>query len=133
MKTGQFGHSRRFRPLALAFAGLVATAGVATAADSLRQTVSGKTIVFRISGVDVPITYRANGSMSGKVVGFIAKVVSNEPTSDRGKWWVKNGKLCQRWRHWSEGKTYCYTVKTNGNTVAWQRNDGRSGTAQIGG
>jgi hypothetical protein len=32
-----------------------------------------------------------------------------------------------------DGKTYCYRLTRGGATVRWVRNDGRSGTARIGG
>ena len=32
-----------------------------------------------------------------------------------------------------DGKTYCYRLTRDGLAVRWVRNDGRSGTARIGG
>jgi hypothetical protein len=32
-----------------------------------------------------------------------------------------------------EGKSYCYKFTLKGKSVRWVRNDGRSGTARIGG
>ena len=32
-----------------------------------------------------------------------------------------------------DGKSYCYKLTQNGSSVQWVRNDGRSGTARIGG
>jgi hypothetical protein len=32
-----------------------------------------------------------------------------------------------------EGKSYCYKFTIKGKSVRWVRNDGRSGTARIGG
>src|SRR5262249_26619538 len=53
--------------------------------------------------------------------------------SDHGKWWVADDQLCQQWSSWMDGKSYCYKLTRNGSTVQWVRNDGRSGTARIGG
>jgi hypothetical protein len=32
-----------------------------------------------------------------------------------------------------EGKSYCFKLTRQGNTVQWSRNDGHTGTARIGG
>jgi hypothetical protein len=32
-----------------------------------------------------------------------------------------------------DGRSYCYKLTLTGNKVTWMRNDGRSGTARIGG
>ena len=54
-------------------------------------------------------------------------------SSDNGKWWVENDQLCQKWTSWMDGKQYCYKLTQQGASVRWVRNDGRSGTARIGG
>ena len=116
---------------------LVATASLAAptqlAGDALRQAVSGKTVYLNISGFELPINYAANGRMSGKMSTVAASFSRGDGAQDRGKWWVANDQLCQQWTSWMDGKAYCYRLTRDGATVRWVRNDGRSGTARIGG
>jgi hypothetical protein len=120
-------------------AGLVlpATASLAEpaqlAGDELRQAISGKTVYLNISGFELPISYAANGRMSGKMSTVAASFSRGDGAQDRGKWWVADDQLCQQWTSWMDGKTYCYRLTRDGSTVRWVRNDGRSGTARIGG
>jgi hypothetical protein len=116
---------------------LPATASLAApaqlAGDELRQAVSGKTVYLNISGFELPINYAANGRMSGKMSTVAASFSRGDGAQDRGKWWVANDQLCQQWTSWMDGKAYCYRLTRDGATVRWVRNDGRSGTARIGG
>jgi hypothetical protein len=138
---GQFkdeGEAMKFGAWVVA-AGLAlpATASVAEpaqlAGDELRQAVSGKTVYLNISGFELPINYAANGRMSGKMSTVAASFSRGDGAQDRGKWWVANDQLCQQWTSWMDGKAYCYRLTRDGATVRWVRNDGRSGTARIGG
>lgn len=99
----------------------------------LRKAVIGKTVVLRTDGVDVPIVYRGNGTMRGRLKAFAAAFAGPAKASDSGKWWIANNQLCQRWNKWLDGKSYCYTLTLKGKQVQWRRNDGRSGTARIAG
>jgi len=116
---------------------LPATASLAEpaslAGDELRKAVSGKTVYLNISGFDLPIRYAVNGRMSGKMSAVAASFSRGDGAQDRGKWWVAGDQLCQQWSSWMEGKSYCYRLTRNGASVHWVRNDGRSGTARIGG
>jgi len=103
------------------------------AGDELRQAISGKTVFLNISGFELPIRYAANGRMSGKMSTVAASFSRGDGAQDRGKWWVAGDQLCQQWSSWMEGKSYCYRLTRDGSTVYWARNDGRSGTARIGG
>lgn len=103
------------------------------AGDELRQAISGKTVFLNISGFELPIRYAANGRMSGKMSTVAASFSRGDGAQDRGKWWVAGDQLCQQWTSWMEGKAYCYRLTREGSTVHWARNDGRSGTARIGG
>jgi hypothetical protein len=116
---------------------LAATAALAEpsqlAGDELRRAISGKTVYLNISGFELPINYAANGRMSGKMSTVAASFSRGDGSQDRGKWWVADDQLCQKWTSWMDGKTYCYKLTREGSTVRWVRNDGRSGTARIGG
>jgi hypothetical protein len=103
------------------------------AGDELRQAISGKTVFLNISGFELPIRYATNGRMSGKMSTVAASFSRGDGAQDRGKWWVAGDQLCQQWTSWMDGKAYCYRLTRDGSTVHWARNDGRSGTARIGG
>jgi hypothetical protein len=101
--------------------------------DELRQAISGKTVFLNISGFELPIRYAANGRMSGKMSTVAASLSRGDGAQDHGKWWVASDQLCQQWVSWMDGKSYCYRLTREGASVHWVRNDGRSGTARIGG
>jgi hypothetical protein len=101
--------------------------------DELKKAISGKTVFLNISGFELPITYAANGRMTGKMGTIAASFSRGDGAQDRGKWWVAGDQLCQQWTSWMDGKQYCYRLSREGATVRWTRNDGRSGTARIGG
>ena len=101
--------------------------------NTLRQAIIGKTVFLNISGFELPIRYAANGRMSGKMSAVAASFSRGDGAQDRGKWWVAGDQLCQQWSSWMDGKSYCYRLTRDGATVQWVRNDGRSGTARIGG
>ena len=101
--------------------------------DEMKKAISGKTVFLNISGFELPITYAANGRMMGKMGTIAASFSRGDGAQDRGKWWVAGDQLCQQWTSWMDGKQYCYRLSREGATVRWTRNDGRSGTARIGG
>lgn len=121
---------------------VAALAGFATSAqaggaghlkgEELRKVVTGKTVYLNSSGVVLPIVFRSNGTMSGKLEAFTASMAGSSPT-DTGRWWIASDQLCQKWNRWLSGKSYCFKVRKQGQMVTWVRNDGRSGTARIGG
>ncbi|MGH6734516.1 MAG: hypothetical protein ACRECX_00335 [Methyloceanibacter sp.] len=103
------------------------------AGDELRKAISGKTVYLNISGFELPIRYASNGRMSGKMGTVAASFSKGDGASNSGKWWVADDQLCQKWTSWMDGKQYCYRLTRQGAAVRWVRNDGRSGTARIGG
>jgi hypothetical protein len=106
---------------------------ISLAGDELRQALSGKTVYLNVSGFELPIRYSSNGRMSGTIGAVTASFGRGDGASDRGKWWVANDQLCQKWTSWMDGQSYCYRLTRDGNIVQWISNDGRSGTARIGG
>ncbi len=117
----------------LALAAALAAEPASLSGDELRKVVSGKTVYLTISGFELPIRYSPSGSMEGSMGVVAASLARGDGASDRGKWWISGNQLCQRWTSWMEGKSYCYTLTRQGNSVRWLRDDGRSGTARIGG
>src|SRR5262249_12879425 len=79
-------------------------------------------------GVAIPITYHANGLMSGKA-GVLEYFLGAQV--DRGRWWVSDGKLCQKWFKWLDAQPSCMRLRRDGDKVSWRRDDGLSGTATI--
>jgi hypothetical protein len=118
---------------ALALGAALAAEPASLSGDELRKAVSGKTVYLTISGFELPIRYSPSGSMEGSMGVVAASLARGDGASDRGKWWISGNQLCQRWTSWMEGKSYCYTLTRQGNSVHWLRDDGRSGTARIGG
>jgi hypothetical protein len=110
-----------------------ATDEISLAGDELREAIVGKTVYLNVSGFELPIRYLANGRMRGSMGTVAASFSRGDGSSDSGKWWVENDQLCQKWISWMDGKSYCYKLTRNGDNVTWVRNDGRSGTARIGG
>jgi hypothetical protein len=119
--------------IALPATAALSAESVTLAGDELRQAISGKTVYLKISGFELPINYASNGRMTGKMGTVAASFSRGDGASDSGKWWVQDDQLCQKWTSWMDGKQYCYKLSRNGSSVRWVRNDGRSGTARIGG
>jgi len=96
--------------------------------DTLKKAVSGRTVRLATPLGALPIRFRMDGTMSGTAGELAAYTGSAE---DSGRWWVNSEKLCQRWRTWLNGQTYCFTLRQEGRLVHWVRNDGLSGKATI--
>jgi len=136
----QYGEVMKTTGALLLAAGLTLTANSALGAESgklvgdeLKQAIVGKTVYLNVSGFELPIRYAANGRMTGKMGTVAASLSRGDGASDSGKWWVADDQLCQKWTSWMDSKQYCYKLTRKGATVRWVRNDGRSGTARIGG
>ena len=100
--------------------------------ENLRKTISGHTVMLNTGmGFEVPISYRSNGSMSGRVQAFAAALAGESRPQDSGRWWVTEKQLCQRWSNWLDRKTYCFDLVRKGTTIYWRSNDGYSGSARI--
>jgi hypothetical protein len=102
---------------------------VALRGEALKQALAGKTVHLDTPfGVAIPITFHGNGLMSGKA-GVLQYFLGAE--ADRGRWWVAEGKLCQKWFKWLDAQPSCMSLQQDGPRIFWQRNDGLSGTATI--
>ena len=124
-------------------AGLVAIALAPAAASAgaqkldgadIRNVVSGKVVYIKAPfGLEVPMAFRANGTMRGDARGAIAQLgLGAHKEKDTGRWWISRNRLCQKWRNWENGRSFCFTLRKRGGVVYWRRNDGQSGTARIG-
>jgi len=101
------------------------------AGDDLRDTIGGRTVVMQAMGVSLPVVYRSNGTMASRMQSYVAAMAGESKLSDSGKWWIKGEMLCQRWRHWLDGKTHCFSLRLSGTTIHWTSTSGHSGTARI--
>ena len=123
--------------LIVALAGFTATAATAASPGDLkgpaiRKALAGKTVYLSASGIVLPIAYRGNGTMSGRLKISTASLAGGAPTKDTGRWWISRDRLCQRWNRWQGGKSYCYKLSRQGQSLVWVRDDGQRGTARIG-
>src|SRR5581483_10999459 len=97
--------------------------------EALKHAVAGKTVHLDTPlGIAIPIVFHGNGMMSGQA-GVLSYILGAE--KDRGRWWIADGKLCQRWFNWLDAKPNCMRVQLDGTKVYWQSDDGKSGTATI--
>jgi hypothetical protein len=104
-------------------------APVTLSGDTLQRAVAGKTVHLDTPlGVAIPITYHANGITSGKA-GVLEYFLGAE--ADRGRWWIADGKLCQKWFKWLDAQPSCMRLQQDSNKIFWRRDDGVSGTAHI--
>ena len=113
----------------------VSTAGAGgerLSGDRLRRFLAGKRIYLAVPlGGELPLFYRADGHVDGS--GQAAGLGRFLAPSDSGRWWVDGEKVCQKWRSWYEGRTFCFTLDLlPGEKVAWHRDDGEKGVARFG-
>ncbi len=103
------------------------------AGPALRNLVAGKRIYLATPlGGELPLHYRANGVVDGS--GDAVGLGRFMKPKDSGRWWVTGNRLCQKWKQWYDGRTFCFTLaKLSGNKVRWTRDDGMRGVARIGG
>lgn len=96
--------------------------------DAMRRVLSGKTVMLNTPVGTIPITYRENGTMSGRAKDMQLYVGSER---DTGTWWVSANQVCQKWDTWLNGRAHCFTLRIEGQKVHWRSTDGRTGTATI--
>jgi hypothetical protein len=118
--------------LAAAAAMLVGLATTTAANDfspldeiALRTAVTGKTVRLETAIGAIPISFRADGTMTGRSTD-LANYLGR--SYDTGTWWIASNQLCQKWKLWMDSKSYCFTLKRAGEKVQWTRDDGLKGT-----
>lgn len=108
----------------------------ATARDladpEILEAVKGRRIYLRAPfGGSFPLDYRADGSIAGD--GEALGLGRLLQPRDTGRWWVRDGRLCQQFQSWYDGRSTCFTLrKTGPGELFWTRDDGASGVADIG-
>lgn len=134
MKT-RITNARGVRFAFVLLAASIAVPGSASAealsGDALKSFVSGKRIYIAVPlGGEIPLNYRPGGRVdgTGEAVG-LGKYMTPK---DSGRWWVSGSRLCQKWREWYKGRTFCFTVtKLSDSSIRWVRDDGKSGVARV--
>ena len=115
--------------LVLASAGAHAASGPLTE-DDLKAAVAGKTVSIDTPlGLPISVNYGADGIMTGSAGTALAVYLG--AAKDRGRWYIKNGKLCQKWFKWLSGDTTCLTIRQDGLKIYWRSDEGKTGTAMI--
>jgi hypothetical protein len=109
----------------------VHAAGAVPSQDGdLKSAVSGKTVTIQTPlGLPITVNYGANGMMTGTAGTALGVYLGAQ--KDRGRWQVRNGKLCQKWFKWLSGDTTCLTFRQEGQKIYWQSDEGQTGTAMI--
>ena len=88
----------------------------------IKSTITGTLIHMHTPiGTVVPIKYRTDGTLRGRA-GAVSFFLGS--ATDRGVWWVKGSKLCQRWSRWFRGRTNCIRVRRYGRKFHWRDDDG---------
>jgi hypothetical protein len=106
-----------------------ADAHAKAADEAVRTLVSGKTVLIdAVFGASIQVVFRPTGSMLGQA-GSLAYLLG--AASDEGRWWIAQGRLCQRWKTWLDRETQCLRLREDGATIRWVRDDGKTGTARF--
>ena len=118
-----------------AVAGLLVCAHAAVASDfqtldaaALKSAVTDKTVRLETAVGAIPISFRADGTMTGRstdMANYLGRAY------DTGIWWVTETQLCQKWKLWMDAKSYCFTLRQSGTKVQWTRDDGLKGVITV--
>jgi hypothetical protein len=99
------------------------------AGDDLKSAFSGSTIELDTPfSATLSIRFSEDGLMAGQSPKLAVYLGA---AKDRGRWWVKNDRLCYKWFRWFEAEPHCLSVRVQDDRVFWRRDDGRNGTATI--
>lgn len=97
--------------------------------QAIKELVPGSVIhIDTPLGSKLPVRYTDDGLMSGEAGGLASYLGS---ATDRGKWWVENDKLCQKWFKWFDAEIKCLQLRQQGQRIFWNSDDGKTGTATI--
>ncbi len=115
-------------------AGIVGTASAENlSGEELKSRVTGRTVFLAAPlGGEMPLRYAPNGTVDGNgaAVGLGRLFAARET----GRWFMRGDMLCQQFPTWYKGERLCFTVKDLGNNkIRWNRDNGETGLARIGG
>lgn len=128
------GHGRRsywaLAAVACVAAGSASAEPITVGPHDIKDAVTGKTVDLDTPlGRPITILYRDNGTLSGSAGAALSIYLGS--STDRGRWWVAEGRLCQKFFKWLEGETSCLRLRQDGRRIFWTRDDGKQGTATI--
>jgi hypothetical protein len=100
-------------------------------AGEIRREIAGHTVILTAPvGGEIPLIYRANGSVSAN--GSALGVSQLPQPRDNGRWWVSGDRLCQRFTTWFGGAPMCFDlVRVEPRRLKWTGDGGQSGFARI--
>ena len=81
-------------------------AGDVVSGDGLRSAITGKTVHISTEVGTVPVTFRADGTVTGRASGIVTYAIA---ASDQGRWWISGDRLCSQWGQWFKGAAQCFT------------------------
>lgn len=97
--------------------------------DAIKETLAGAALEFDSPlGITVPVRFGTDGLVSGETTALAAVLGA---AKDRGRWWVKDGKLCSKWFRWFDAEVRCAVVSSEGDRMFFASDDGKNGTATI--
>lgn len=103
-------------------------APVGVSGEVLRESVPGSTIEVNSPLGALPIHHREDGRLYGEARGLAFFLGAS---TDTGRWWIADDRLCHKWTKWFDAETHCLTLAQDGTRVFWRRDDGKTGTATI--
>lgn len=102
------------------------------AGPTIKKLIGGELVRLNTPfGIALPLRYREDGVVIGDISGFsVARMFAPK---EEGRWWVEDDSLCQKWPTWYDGRRFCFKITPLGKgKIAWLRDDGAKGTAQVG-
>ncbi len=100
--------------------------------DDIRSDIVGRTVFLAAPfGGEFPLNYRPNGVVDGdgEALGLGRWIAPR----DKGRWWVRENRLCQQFETWYNGAPMCFELtRTGPQRLRWVRDNGETGAARIG-
>lgn len=92
------------------------------------KTLQGKTIttipLITLDHQMVTNTFTGYFDKNGQIQGQLSSKPENAPQNDQGVWTVKSdGKLCNTWKNWDQGKPICVTMYKLNNGILFINED----------
>lgn len=95
----------------------------------LNEMVAGSTVVIDAPmGYKLPIRHGDDGTIAGEAGGLAFYLGSS---TDTGRWWVADDRLCYKWSKWFKSETRCMRVRRDGSRIEWEKEDGDKGTGTL--
>lgn len=95
----------------------------------LNEMVAGSTVVIDAPmGFKLPIRHGDDGTISGEAGGLAFYLGTS---TDTGRWWVADDRLCYKWSKWFKSEARCMRVRRDGARIEWEKEDGDKGTGTL--